>query len=487
MAERFGRRAVKGSLWATFDGWATEALSLVVFLLLARLLGPSEFGLIAIALGFTAVAAHLTAYTTGEVLVQKQDLSEADCDAVFWVTFLAAGLLALVLASTAPTIARLFDLPDLAPVIRWLCVVLVLQAFTTVPLALLTRELRFDVTARRSLVMLLGGAAVGIAMAMQGYGVWALVGQHLAGSILNAGLLLGATAWRPGLRAGWPQVRAIRRFVASSLGNSVLQMLDERAPQLLVGLLLGPAAAGLINVALRLVQMMQRLFAAPINQIAMPAFARLRGDPVALGRFRDVALSLGLAVSLPAAVGAAAIAPELIGLGLGAEWLAMVPVFQILCVGVAIWPVILQARSALYGLGRPDRLLRVGLLDGLAGVVVILATASFGLVAVALGLSLRVLVWRWPLTARQMRLEIGTGFLHELRLLLPPLLASLLVLLIFVALRQSLAVASGDWPAIAMAGLVAGLTYMGITAILQRSQLRAAWALWRGAPVPVPA
>jgi PST family polysaccharide transporter len=487
VAEGFGRRAVKGSLWATFDGWATEALSLVVFLVLARLLGPGEFGLVAIALGFTAVAAHLTAYTTGEVLIQKQDLTDADCDAVFWVTVLAAGLLALVLALAAPAIGRLFDAAELASVIRWLCVVLVLQAFTTVPLALLTRELRFDVTARRSLVMLLGGAVTGIAMAVQGYGVWALVGQHLAGASLNTVLLLGATGWRPGLRAGWPQVLAIRRFVASSLGNSALQMVDERAPQLLVGFLLGPAAAGLMNVALRLVQMMQRLFAVPINQIAMPAFARLRDDPAALDRFRDVALSLGLAVSLPAAAGAAAIAPELIGLGLGEAWLPMVPVFQILCVGVAIWPVILQARSALYGLGRPERLLRVGLLDGVAGVIVILATAPFGLVAVALGLSLRILVWRWPLTARQVRLELGTGLVHELRLLLPPLLASLLVLLVFVALRLALEPVLGTWPAIVLAGLVAGLAYVVITAVLQRSNLRVAWALWRGVPVAAPA
>ncbi len=486
MAEGFGRRAVKGSLWATFDGWATEALSLVVFLVLARLLGPSEFGLIAIALGFTAVAAHLTAYTTGEVLIQKRDLTDADCDAVFWVTLLAAALLALVLALAAPAIGRLFEASELAAVIRWLCVVLVLQAFTTVPLALLTRELRFDVTARRSLVMLLGGAVVGIAMALRGYGVWALVGQHLAGALLNVVLLLGATAWRPGFRAGWPQVRTIRRFVASSFGNSALQMLDERAPQLLVGFLLGPAAAGLMNVALRLVQMMQRLFAVPINQIAMPAFARLRDDPAALGRFRDMALSIGLAISLPAAVGAAAIAPELIALGLGAEWLPMVPVFQILCVGVALWPAILQARSALYGLGRPDRLLHVGLLDGIAGVAVIAATAPFGLEAVALGLSLRILVWRWPLTARQMRLVIGSGLLHELRLLLPPLLVSLLVLLIFVLLRSSLAATTGNWPAIALAGSVAGFTYLGVTALLQRSSLRAALALWRGTPVAVP-
>lgn len=487
MAEGFGRRAVKGSLWATFDGWATEALSLVVFLVLARLLGPDEFGLVAIALGFTAVAAHLTAFTTGEVLIQKKDLTDADCDAVFWVTVLAAGLLALILVLAAPAIGRLFEAAELAAVIRWLCIVLVLQAFTTVPLALLTRELRFDVTARRSLIMLMGGAITGIAMAVQGYGVWALVGQHLAGAVLNTALLLGATGWRPGLRAGWPQVRAIRRFVASSLGNSALQMVDERAPQLLVGFLLGPAAAGLMNVALRLVQMMQRLFAVPINQIAMPAFARLRDDPAALGRFRDVALSLGLAVSLPAAVGAAAIAPELIGVGLGAAWLEMVPVFQILCVGVAIWPVILQARSALYGLGRPERLLRVGLFDGIAGVIVIVAAAPFGLVAVALGLSLRVVLWRWPLTAHQVRQELGTGLAHELRILLPPLLVSLFVLLVFVALRLALEPALGTWSAILLAGLVAGLAYAGVTAVLQRSHLRVAWALWRGLPVAAPA
>lgn len=484
MAENFGRRAIRGSLWATFDGWATEALSLAVFLILARLLGPAEFGLIAIANTFTVVAAHLTAFTIGEVLVQKETVSDADCDTVFWTTFLAAGLIALVLAVAAPAIADLFDAESLAPLVRWLCVVLVLQSLTTVPLALLTREMRFDVTAKRSLVMLTAGAMVGIAMALQGWGVWALVAQHVTGAAVSILMLLPATAWRPGLRARWPQVLAIRRFVASSLGNSALQMLDERAPQFFVGLLLGPTAAGLMNLALRLVQMMQRLFASPINQIVMPGFVRLRDDPAAVRRFRDVSLAIGLLVSMPAAIGAGVIAPELIGLGLGPEWLPMVPVFQILCVTVAIWPIILQARSALYGLGRPDRLLRVGLLDGPAGVAAILATAPFGLVAVAAGLSARAVLWRWPLTARQVEAMVGTGFLHELRLVVSPLCVSLLALGIFLWLRQQLETDGGAWVALMVAGAGGAVAYILVTALLQRPLLVVAWSFWRGIPVP---
>jgi O-antigen/teichoic acid export membrane protein len=417
-----GRRLVTGGLWATLDSWASEIANLALYLLLARLLGPAEFGLAALASVFTTLAASLTVYSVVPVIVQKPDLEPADCDAVFLLTMAGSTLAALLFLLVAPAIAGLFGEPELAGILGWLSLGLVLQAVGAVPLGLLTRELRFGATARRSLLMIACGGAVGIGMAMAGWGAWALVGQHVTGAAVGSVVLLAATGWRPGLRARWRHARATWSFIASSVGNRLLTFADERGPQLIIGYLLGPAATGLYNMAIRLVEVMTRLFVVPINQIVMPAFARAQGDQGRTRRLLRTTLATGALVSAPAFLGAAVLAPGFVAVAFGERWAGMVPVLQVLALRGVVWPLLLQGQSLLYGLGQPQRLLEVNVADLVVSLALLVLAAPFGLLPVAAVMTARVFLWRWPLLAVRVKAATGIGWVEQASLLTAALL-----------------------------------------------------------------
>jgi PST family polysaccharide transporter len=419
-----GRQLLAGGIWATIDSWASELANLLLYLILARLLGPAELGLVALAGVFTTLAGSLTVYGVMQVIIQKPDLEPADCDAVFLLTMGGSIAAALLLVLASPAVAGLFAEPELGPILVWLSLGVVIQALGAVPLGLLTRELRFGVTARRSLLMIASGGAVGIAMAITGHGAWALVAQHVVGTSVGSLVLLTATGWRPGLRARWRHLRASSSFVASAVGNRLLLFADERGPQLVIGYMLGPAATGLYNLAIRLVEVMIRLFVVPVNQIAMPGFARVQGDSWEVLRLLRMTLATGTLVSAPIFLGAAVLAPTLVDMAFGPRWAAMVPVLQILALRGIVWPLLLQGQSLLYGLGRPERMLRVNMADLAVNLSLLILATPFGLVPMAAVITARIFFWRWPLLAVEIEAAAGLRPIEQVRLMVPAMLAA---------------------------------------------------------------
>jgi O-antigen/teichoic acid export membrane protein len=466
-----GRRLVTGGLWATLDSWASELANLALYFLLARLLGPAEFGLVALASVFTTLAAGLTVYSVVPVIVQKPDLEPADCDAVFLLTMAGSTLTALLFVLAAPMIARLFGEPQLAGILAWLSLGLVLQAVGAVPLGLLTRELRFGATARRSLLMIACGGAVGIGMAMSGYGAWALVGQHVTGAAVGSVVLLAATGWRPGLRARWRHARATRSFVASAVGNRLLTFADERGPQLIIGYLLGPTATGLYNMALRLVEVITRLFVVPINQIVMPAFARAHADQERMQRLLRTTLATGTLISAPAFLGAAVLAPGFVAVVFGERWAAMVPVLQVLALRGVVWPLLLQGQSLLYGLGQPQRLLEVNVADLVVNLALLALAAPFGLLPVAAVMTARVFLWRWPLLAVRVKAATGLGWSEQARLLAAALLPAALMAMTVACVMRLLPPGLPALAELAAGVLTGAAAYLLLLLLLQREAL----------------
>lgn len=416
---------LRSSLWCALDGWASEIANLVIFLLLVRLLGPEEFGLVALALVFTTIVTDLLGYSVSQVLVQRETITAGLRDAVFGLVAVLVGVVCGGLFAGAGLVAALFGEPALAPLLRWLCAAALLQALATVPLALLTRELRFDVIAKRSLVMIAAGGAVGLTLGWLDFGAYALVGLQLTQGLVSAVILFGAAGFRPGLAGSRADLMAIRSYVSGVIGNRIVGLFDERAAQVLIGLMIGPAAVGYYNVAIRFVDILVRMFIVPVSQVALPALARVQGDQAQVRRILASGIAVATIVSAPAFVGTAVLAPDLVPLVLGPAWLATAPVLQLLMLRGLLWPVILYGQQLLFALGQPHRLLRVNLLDLAANVVTLLIATPFGIAAVAGAAALRVLLVRWPLVGHAIAGATGLGLARQSALVVRPLLAAL--------------------------------------------------------------
>lgn len=416
------RRLLAGGFWAGVDGWASEFANLALYFVLASLLGPAEFGVVAMAAAVTNLATSLLVYAVKQVIIQKPDLGPAHCDAVFLINVGGTTLAAALLIAMAGPIAQLFGEPMLARILPWLTLGMLFQALGAVPLALLTRELRFAAIAKRSLLMLASGGTVGLVLAFQGYGAWALVAQHLVGTGTATLLLLRATDWRPRLRARWSHVHDMRAFMGSAVANQLFLYARERAPTLVIGYVLGPGATGIYNMAAKLVEALMRLFIFPLNQIIMPGFATVQHDAAAVRGLLKNTLAFGAFIGAPAFLGAAALAPFVLGALLDASWAQVAPVFQILLLRGLIWPHLLQAEAMLYGLGRPQDVLRINLADLAVQAVILVAASQLGLLVLAAAEVARPLLWRWPLLARRVAVVTGLGWGEQAR---PLLLAGL--------------------------------------------------------------
>lgn len=383
------RRTARGATWALVDNWGRQLLQLAVFVVLARLLVPEDFGLVALAMVFVMLVALFVDQGLGDAIIQRRQLTHEHLDTAFWAA-LALGLLMTVAGVLlAIPIAALLNEPRLQPVLQGLSLVFIFTAFASVPMGVLRREMRFRSLAIRTLLSILVGGIVGVVMAVQGYGVWALVGQQLTAALMSVLVLWAASPWRPRLAFSIVHFRELFGFGANVVGSDLLLYLARYSDNFLVGTVLGTVALGIYSVGYRIMDAGNALLVGLARKVAFPALSRLQHDPARLTRAYIRMTRVTTAVVLPAYVGLALVAPELIQLVFGARWREAGPVAAVLfLVGPAL---ALQGfgGSVLSAVGRPDMALRLRFVNTVTAIIGFAIAVSFGIVAVAVAFVIR--------------------------------------------------------------------------------------------------
>ena len=213
-----GHKFIKGVAWMAAGGWTEQAINFVVFVTMAKLLGPELYGLLSMAAVFIVLAEALVRESVSEYLIAAHDPAEEDYNATFWLTAALGLLLALVLWAGAGAIAALYGHDIVAGLIRGLSITVLLIAFTAVPVAILRREFNFRILSLRAIAGVIVGGAVGIGMALSGWGVWSFVGQWIAMISTNVVMAWTAVAWRPGLKTTRGHIRQAGRFRRAGTG-----------------------------------------------------------------------------------------------------------------------------------------------------------------------------------------------------------------------------------------------------------------------------
>lgn len=288
-----GRQAARGVVWITFQALVVRLSGVVIFLVLARLLLPVEFGLLAAAQVFVALSRALAEAGLSRTLVQKPTLRAAHLDSAFLVSAIIGAVLALLMAASAPLVADLYNLPRLTPVLLALSVVPLLVGMSNVPDAILSRQLMFRALAVRGMYSVVSAGAVGIALAFLGAGAWALVAQVVTQAVVAFVVLWVSAGWKPGREWEGPAIRELLGFGSHVVGISLLNFFNRRAGELLIGVVLGPIALGLYAVAMRVLTLSLDLLINSVNKIAWPVFSRVADQPERLRRayLRSVAIT----------------------------------------------------------------------------------------------------------------------------------------------------------------------------------------------------
>jgi O-antigen/teichoic acid export membrane protein len=377
------RRAAGATWWSTVEIASRYGVQLFITVVLARLLQPADFGLIAMLLVFTSIGAILVDSGFGVALVQRPHVDAADESTAFLFSISAAVLVALTLWMSAPVIAAFYHQPPLLPLTRLMTLVLPFGALGAVPDALLTRRMDFKARARAEILASLGSACIALVLALRGFGVWSLAWQAIAASALRAVLLLRFAKWRPALGFSQGSFRKLFSFGGYMLLAGLLDAATLRLQSLLIGRLFSARSLGFYTLAQNTQQAPMSFMGAVLYRVGLPAFSSVADQPAKLLGALRLALNVSLFIFIPAMVGLSVVARPLIELVYGPRWSPAAPVLTLLALAAVFWPLHVLNLSALIALGRSHLVLRLEVVKKSTAIAAILACSPFGPVAIA--------------------------------------------------------------------------------------------------------
>jgi O-antigen/teichoic acid export membrane protein len=331
-------RAIGSALWLFSGTGLQAALRLIVLTILARLLGPNEFGLAAASLVIIGFFRIFLQTGVRPFVVQRPELSNENIESAFCIALIIGFVFCPVIFFFAPYLAiGMFKMPDLTSILRVVVLLLPLQSFGIVAAGLMEREMRFDWIVRIDLFSyLLGYGVVGVALAFSGFGVWSLVGAYLAQEFLKTCLALKFQPHPKALTFDRGSARELvyfgGGFASARMGNFAALNGDNWV----AGRWLGQEALGFYKYAFELTAMIGSLFGQVIDRVLFPAMSRVQHDPARLATAYRRGVGMVALIVFPASSILFVLAPEIIELVLGSDWLAVVPPFQVLSLALIV-------------------------------------------------------------------------------------------------------------------------------------------------------
>jgi O-antigen/teichoic acid export membrane protein len=467
--------AVKSAAWYGATRLWGQAVSWGVTVLLARLLMPADYGLFAIALSVLAVLELLQEFGLGTAIVQRQDLTRSQINAIFWVVTVTSVLLTATTFAVAGPVSQFYAEPRLTWTLRILCLTFLLNSLGMVPYNLLTKAIDLR---HRSLAEALGTAAsavVALGLAWLGYGVWSLVLGHLARAlVLNASMAFFA-GWCPGLEVSFRGMRSVIAFGVRIAATHLVGTFSPATTTFILARLLGAPAVGLFTMAQSLSEGPHRISTAIISQLSLPVFSKVQGDTALLGRYYLKISKYLAVVSLPIQVGLVLVASDLVPLLLSSAWEAMITPFQVFCFESMLVTLTLTSAPLLVARGRPDVLLR-GSIISLAGLTLAAAIgAPFGLVGVAVARVIIMVPLRSTIFFPGLR-EIGMASRVFVLNLIPAVASAAVMAGVVLLVQHSVAASLGHWERVLLAAVAGVLSYLPVVLFLDPTLRREAKA-----------
>jgi O-antigen/teichoic acid export membrane protein len=472
------KQATRGVAWSALERWGSQLLGLAVFAVLARKLDPAAFGLVALAGVMLEYVRVFVDQGFSEAVIQRANLEPEHLDTAFWTGLLTGAVLAAACALGAVPIARMLGDPALAPVLRWLSLGFVISGLSSTQAALLQRRLAFRELAARSFMAQLGSGSVAIYLALEGYGVWALVGHSLADAVFGVVTLWTVSGWRPGFNVRWRHFRELSGFGASIVGFKLLNLISQRSDMVMIGSLLGSVALGYYTVAWRIFHAMTKLLTSVMNRVAFPVFARLQQEPERLRSAFYEATQLTSLVTFPAFLGLAALAPDVLPWAFGAKWVESVPVMRVLAFVGILQSLTHFNGSLIKGAGKPVWRLGIASVQATVNVAAVWLGVQHGITGVAIAVTLAGFAL-YPLGFFAVRRLTAIEPLRYASQFVAPLLAAALCVAVALGVRHALLDAAVP-VRVALAAAAGALSYLLGLRLVAPALWRRAQGLIRG-------
>lgn len=412
--------------WKLMERVGTHGIQFVVQIILARLLLPEEYGTIAIIAIFISFANVFVQYGFNTALIQKKNADETDFSSVFFLSLLVAGVFYLILFFTAPLIAGFYENPALTSLLRVLAITLFVGGLNSIQNAVVARKLEFRKLFFSSLGAMLVSGLVGIVMAYNGYGSWALVAQQLSNQIMIAIILWFTVKWRPLLLFSMVRLKELFSFGWKLLVSALINMLYMDSQGLIIAKIYSPIMLGYFNRGQQFPALIVSNINGSIQSVMFPALSQQQENVQRVKEMVRRAIITSSFLIFPMMVGLAVIAEPLVKILLTDKWLPCVPFLQISCAAYALLPIHTANLQAINALGRSDIFLKLEIVKNVVGLMILGISLFYGIYAIAVGMFISSVTSSF-INAYPNKKLLNYSYLQQIKDIFPSLVLALIM------------------------------------------------------------
>lgn len=393
MSNEINKSKVLSSLfWKLLEQSGTQGIQFIVQIVLARLLAPEQFGIIAIVMVFIKLANVFVQSGFNTALIQKKDADEIDFSSIFYLSLFVANLLYIVIYSAAPYIADFYKDPVLIPVLRVLGFTLFSGAINSIQNAYIARNMMFKNLFYSSVSAILISGTVGIVAAYMGYGVWALVIQQLLNQLSITIIMWFTVKWRPKRVFSFKRVKVLFSFGWKLLASSLLETLYVDLRTLVVGRIYSSSTLAYYNRGQQFPNVIVSNINGSIQSVMLPTLSAHQDNKKRVKEMMRRTIVTSSFLIFPMMIGMAVVAEPLVKIVLTDKWLSAVPFLQIFCITYSFMPIQSANLQAINAMGRSDMFLKISIIKRIYGLIILVISMQFGVHAIAIGQTLVAII-----------------------------------------------------------------------------------------------
>lgn len=431
MSGNLKQKTIKGLAWNTINTLSNKTITFLIGIILARLLNPSDYGAVAMIAVFTSVLGLFTDGGLTTALIRKNDRTEKDCATVFYYNLVACYMLYGILFCAAPYIADFYNLPILKDLTRVVTLSLLISPFGGIQNVHLATAIDFKTPAVIGICATILSGIIAIAMAYNGYGVWALAIQGLAGGIIAVGARIYIVRWYPRARFSKKSFKELFGFSSKMLASSCLDTIYNNITPLIVGKYYSPAQLGIYERARGWAALPSSTFTGVLQGVTFPVLSKIQDENERLAMNYRRLLRLSAFICFPLMVGLSAVSRPLTLFVLTEKWESSIILLQIICFSMMWYPIHAINLNLLMVKGRSDLFFRLEIIKKFYGLIILCCTLPFGLVVFCYGGIVSAMLSLIVNTYYTGKL-IQVGFMKQMKDLMPIFFNSLVMGMICV-------------------------------------------------------
>ena len=421
MESRTGNTIITNFIWRFAERCGAQLVQFIVSIVLARLLAPEVYGTIALITVITTILNVFVDSGMGSALIQKKDADSEDFSTVFYFNMCVCIILYIGLFISSPWIAQFYKDPTLTPVIRVLGLTIVISGVKNIQQAYISKTMQFKRFFFATLGGTIGAAVRGIWRAFEGFGVWALVAQQIFNATVDTMILWITVKWRPKKEFSFERLKGLFSYGWKLLASSLLDTVYNNIRQLIIGRMYTPSDLAFYNRGKQFPDVIITNINTTIDSVLLPTMSQEQDNTERVKAMTRRAIKTSTYIMAPLMMGLAFCAKSVISLILTDKWLACVPYMQIFCITSMFYPVHTANLNAIKAMGRSDLFLKLEIVKKVVGMVLLLSTMWFGVMAMAYSLLvssvLSQIINSWP-----NRKLLGYGYLEQIRDFAPGIL-----------------------------------------------------------------